>query len=50
MNLPDDRGHFERFGGRYVPEALMAALNQLEAEFEAAMTDETFWEELNRLG
>lgn len=49
MNLPDDRGHFERFGGRYVPEALMAALNQLEAEFEAAMTDETFWEELNRL-
>ncbi len=49
MNLPDDRGHFDRFGGRFVPEALMAALNELEAEFEAAMTDETFWAELNRL-
>lgn len=49
MNLPDDRGHFDRFGGRFVPEALMAALNELESEFEAAMTDETFWTELDRL-
>ncbi len=49
MNLPDSKGHFERFGGRYVPEALMSALDQLESEFSAAMTDESFWNEFNRL-
>ncbi|MFZ1410835.1 MAG: tryptophan synthase subunit beta [Micropruina sp.] len=49
VELPDKSGHFELFGGTYVPEALMAALAQLNAEFEKAMTDETFWAELNRL-
>jgi tryptophan synthase beta chain len=31
--LPDAQGHFDRFGGRYVPEALFAALDQLDHEF-----------------
>ena len=49
MNLPDATGHFDIFGGKYVPEALHAALAQLEAEFDAAMVDETFWAEFRRL-
>jgi tryptophan synthase beta chain len=47
--LPDAAGHFDLFGGRYVPEALIAALDQLEAEFAAANEDPGFWAELNRL-
>ena len=37
--LPDATGHFDRFGGKFVPEALYAALEQLEREFAAAMAD-----------
>ncbi|MFT4110666.1 MAG: tryptophan synthase subunit beta [Propionicimonas sp.] len=47
--LPDQTGHYDIFGGRYVPEALVAALNQLEAEFDAAMGDASFWRELDDL-
>lgn len=49
MNLPDASGHFDVFGGRYVPEALQAALAQLETEFDAAMADEAFLAEFRRL-
>ena len=44
--LPDATGHFERFGGKFVPEALYAALQQLEAEFATAMADPLFRAEL----
>ena len=47
--LPDARGHFERFGGRFVPEALFAALDQLEKEFRSAQADPAFLEELRSL-
>ncbi len=47
--LPDPTGHFDLFGGSYVPEALMAALAQLDAEFEAAVADPGFWSELEDL-
>ena len=47
--LPDAAGHYDIFGGRYVPEALVAALNQLDAEFDAAMGDPGFWRELDDL-
>jgi len=47
--LPDAGGHYDIFGGRYVPEALVAALNQLEAEFDKAMGDAGFWRELDNL-
>ena len=47
--LPDASGHFDRFGGRFVPEALYAALLQLEREFHAAMADPGFKAELSEL-
>ena len=37
--LPDATGHFDQFGGKFVPEALYAALQQLEDEFHAAQAD-----------
>lgn len=33
MALPDKKGHFGQFGGRYVPETLIALLDELEAQF-----------------
>src|SRR5438093_484131 len=46
---PDAGGHFGRFGGRYVPEALMHALAELEAAFDEARSDEAFVAELDEL-
>lgn len=48
-DLPDVHGHFDAFGGRFVPEALQAALNQLEKTFEAALADPDFDAELDAL-
>jgi tryptophan synthase beta chain len=48
-SLPDASGHFDRFGGRFVPEALYAALLQLEREFHTAMADPDFKAELSGL-
>ncbi len=42
-------GRFGVYGGRYVPETLMAALLELEHEYEAAKTDPAFQDELNLL-
>jgi len=42
-------GHYGRFGGRFVPEALMAALDELEREFHLAMADPEFLARLNLL-
>ena len=48
--LVDQTGpYFGRFGGRYVPEALVAALDELEQAYHAAMTDEAFQAELAEL-
>ena len=38
-------GRFGEFGGKYVPEILMACLDELEAGFNAILTDESFWTE-----
>ncbi|MDA0232173.1 MAG: tryptophan synthase subunit beta [Chloroflexi bacterium] len=46
---PDASGRFGRYGGKFVPETLMAALNELEQAFEAARSDQSFWDELNGL-
>src|SRR5690606_33843085 len=43
------QGRFGRFGGRYVPETLIAALDELTAVYEAARQDEAFWAELDGL-
>src|SRR5687768_16155138 len=46
---PDERGHFGRYGGRFVPEALIAALDQLATVYEKARGDREFLDELDRL-
>lgn len=45
--IPDERGRFGRFGGRFVPETLMHALEELENGSRQAMADETFVRELS---
>ena len=47
--LPDERGYFGEFGGRFVPETLIPALDELEAAFTGAMADEQFLSQLNHL-
>ena len=42
-------GYFGEFGGRFVPEALVAALDELEHHYRAAMVDEAFAAELAEL-
>jgi tryptophan synthase beta chain len=44
--LPDAHGHFGPYGGRYVPETLMAALEALAEAYEAARQDSAFQEEV----
>lgn len=46
--MADDK-HFGEYGGRFVPEALMAALDELDAAFHAALVDPEFTAELERL-
>jgi tryptophan synthase beta chain len=43
------KGRFGKYGGRYVPETLIPALEELEAAYEGAARDETFQSELDRL-
>lgn len=40
--VPDTLGRFGRFGGRYVPETLSAALDQLERAYDEAIADPAF--------
>jgi tryptophan synthase beta chain len=47
--LPDATGHFGRFGGRFVPEALVAALDELAAEYSKARIDPNYVAELEAL-
>ena len=44
--LPDARGHFGPYGGRYVPETLMHPLQELEDEYFRAQNDPEFKREL----
>lgn len=44
-STPDARGYFGSFGGRFVPEVLIAALEELEREISAAFSDSAFWDE-----
>jgi tryptophan synthase beta chain len=47
--VPDESGHFGRYGGRFVPEALMAALDELTEAWDKAKADEGFRAELDGL-
>jgi tryptophan synthase beta chain len=46
---PDARGYFGAFGGRYVPETLVAPIEELERAYFAAREDRAFADELARL-
>jgi tryptophan synthase beta chain len=47
--LPDQLGHFGRFGGRFLPEALIAPLDELTTAWQQAMADKTFTDEFERM-
>jgi tryptophan synthase beta chain len=47
--VPGPDGHFGRFGGRFVPEALIKALDELDSVYRHAMADEAFQVEFARL-
>lgn len=44
--IPDKKGHFAEFGGRFVPETLMYALDELEHEYKRARRDQGFMRQL----
>lgn len=45
--LPDKKGHFADFGGKFVPETLMYALDELEREYKKAKQDRRFIQQLD---
>jgi tryptophan synthase beta chain len=47
--VPDTRGHFGPYGGMFVPETLMSALNELAHEYQRARSDPAFQNELSDL-
>ncbi|MGH3466022.1 MAG: tryptophan synthase subunit beta, partial [Kribbellaceae bacterium] len=49
QTMPDALGHFGRFGGRFMPEALIAPLDELARHWREAMADEKFVAEFERM-
>jgi len=49
LTQPDATGHFGPYGGRFVPEALVAALDELDAAFQDAQADPGFVARLDHL-
>ena len=49
QTLPDERGYFGAYGGRFVPETLIPALDELLAGYESARTDSAFQNQLANL-
>lgn len=47
MTTTEKKGRYGKFGGQFVPETLMTALEELEQAFETAKQDPAFYEELN---
>jgi tryptophan synthase beta chain len=47
--LPNEKGHFGIFGGKFVPETLMKAVNELNEAYEEAKKDPAFHAEITRL-
>ena len=48
-NYPDSSGHFEEFGGKYVPETLIPALDELEEHYLNQKSNKSFQNNLNNL-
>lgn len=46
---PDDKGHFGKFGGRYVAETLMPLILELDDAYKAIRNDQDFWNEFDLL-
>ena len=49
ITQPDERGHWGRYGGRFVPETLMAPLEELTEAYNEARDDESFQKEFSSL-
>jgi tryptophan synthase beta chain len=47
MSMPDKKGHFGVYGGKFVPETLMPALEELEQAYLSARKDKEFQEQLS---
>ena len=47
--VPDQRGRYGDFGGRFIPETLMSALCQLDEEYQSARRDAEFQQQLTAL-
>jgi len=47
--LPDKRGYFGEYGGRFIPETLVPVLDELEAAYTEIKTDPAFWAEFKSL-
>jgi len=47
--LPDKRGYFGEYGGRFVPETLVPALDELVQAYHEAKADNAFWDEFGSL-
>ena len=47
LNLPDEKGHFGEFGGRYVSETLIPALTELQNAYDEAKKDPNFQKEID---
>lgn len=47
--MPDSSGHFDKYGGKYVPETLIPALEELEKEYNKNKDEPSFQNELNDL-
>lgn len=48
LNVPDEKGHYGDYGGRYVPETLFSALEELESAYRSSQQDSQFQQELAR--
>jgi tryptophan synthase beta chain len=46
---PDNRGYFGKYGGRFVPETLVPALDELNSAYEQTKSDSAFWAEFDSL-
>jgi tryptophan synthase beta chain len=49
MKLPDQRGYFGDYGGKFVPETLMPVLDELTKGYQQAKEDKSFWDEFEAL-
>ena len=49
MQLPDAQGHYGEYGGRFIPEVLFGALEEVEACYKEARTDPAFQAQLDDL-